>query len=142
MSLINLLLRKMTWLSRTFAKFTIDLKDVAIRLSYGSGPGGQSVNKSENCVNMIHIPTGILVKVHQSRDLEINKHIALKRLTEKVELSVLGKDSKIAKRIEKLKKNKLRRKKKYEDKHIKNSNEIGANKETTEADDDSSSEEC
>lgn len=135
----------MTWLFRNFAKFTIDLKDVAIRLSYGSGPGGQSVNKSENCVNMIHIPTGIWVKVHQSRDLEINKHIAIKRLTEKVELSVNGKDSKIAKRIEKLKKNKLRRKKKYEDKHLKTSNQIVPNEENTEDSEDSedsSSEEC
>jgi len=29
----------------------------------GSGPGGQSVNKTSNCVVLKHIPTGIVIKV-------------------------------------------------------------------------------
>lgn len=29
----------------------------------GSGPGGQSVNKTSNCVVLKHLPTGIVVKV-------------------------------------------------------------------------------
>ena len=30
----------------------------------GSGPGGQSVNKSSNCVQLKHLPTGIIIKVN------------------------------------------------------------------------------
>ena len=33
------------------------------RFVRGSGPGGQSVNKTSNCVCLKHIPTGIFVKV-------------------------------------------------------------------------------
>lgn len=33
-----------------------DLKEKFVR---GSGPGGQSVNKTSNCVFLTHIPTGI-----------------------------------------------------------------------------------
>jgi protein subunit release factor B len=116
---------------RKFSKFTIDPKDIVTRLSYGSGPGGQSVNKSENCVNMIHVPTGLWVKVHQSRDLEVNKHIAIKRLTEKVEHKMMGSESKISKRIEKIKKNKARRKKKYESKHLNQSQNIESDSQSS-----------
>ena len=63
-------------LIKRFQKFTINPSDVLERISSGSGPGGQKVNKSENCVNLLHVPTGIMVKVHDSRDLLMNKRIA------------------------------------------------------------------
>ena len=34
----------------------------------GSGPGGQSVNKTSNCIVLKHVPTGIVIKVRE-RDL-------------------------------------------------------------------------
>jgi len=37
-----------------------DLEEMFVR---GGGPGGQSVNKSNNCVVLKHLPTGIVVKV-------------------------------------------------------------------------------
>jgi hypothetical protein len=57
------------------------------------------------------------VKVHDSRELLINKHIALRQLTEKVEFKLHGTESKIGRRIDKAKKNKERRKRKYAEKH-------------------------
>ncbi|OMJ73898.1 hypothetical protein SteCoe_27315 [Stentor coeruleus] len=104
-------------LLKRFIKFTINPNDVIEKLCSGSGPGGQKVNKSENCVNLLHVPTRITVKVHDSRDLIINRHIAWKRLTEKVEYHLNGDDSKIARRIEKKRKNKERKRRKYADKH-------------------------
>jgi peptide chain release factor len=102
---------------KRFKKFILDHNDLIERLSHGGGPGGSKVNKSENCVHLLHKPTGIWVKVHDSRDLLINKHIALKRLTEKVEFKLHGTESKIGRRIDKAKKNKERRKRKYAEKH-------------------------
>lgn len=28
----------------------------------GGGPGGQAINKTNNCVQLRHIPTGIIIK--------------------------------------------------------------------------------
>ncbi len=41
----------------------LDENELEERLTRGHGPGGQSVNKSSNCVVLKHIPTGIVVKV-------------------------------------------------------------------------------
>lgn len=46
----------------------------------GHGPGGQAVNVSSNCVVLKHIPTGIFVKVHESRSQAQNRRIARERL--------------------------------------------------------------
>jgi peptide chain release factor 1 len=37
----------------------VDLDDVQIELSRGSGPGGQHRNKTESMVKAIHVPTGV-----------------------------------------------------------------------------------
>ena len=44
-------------------KFTLNEKDFEETFIKGSGPGGQAVNKSSNCVQLKHLPTGIIVKV-------------------------------------------------------------------------------
>lgn len=101
-------------LLRYFARYSIPSSEILEKLTTGWGPGGQSVNKSVNCVCLTHIPTGISVKVHQSRDLNANKGIAYKRLCEKVELELKGKESKLGKEVEKVRKQKDRRRRRYE----------------------------
>ena len=100
--------------------FEEDLIETFIR---GSGNGGQKVNKTSNCVQLRHIPTGIVVKCHQQRDREINRKIARKLMMEKLEELYLGKESKKQlkyERIRKKKANKKRRsKKKYQISNIK-----------------------
>ncbi|KAG6896939.1 hypothetical protein C0992_005145 [Termitomyces sp. T32_za158] len=58
-----------------------DLDETFVR---GSGPGGQSINKSENNVQLLHKPTGIRVACHETRSLKLNRLIARKNLLEKV----------------------------------------------------------
>ena len=38
-------------------------KDLKESFTLGSGPGGQSVQTTSNCVRLTHLPTGISVKV-------------------------------------------------------------------------------
>uniref|UniRef100_A0A0K8VVB4 Putative peptide chain release factor C12orf65, mitochondrial n=1 Tax=Bactrocera latifrons TaxID=174628 RepID=A0A0K8VVB4_BACLA len=51
----------------------------------GSGPGGQSVNKTSNCVFLRHIPTNITIKCHTHRLASKNRIEARKLLLEKLD---------------------------------------------------------
>ncbi|KAG2020782.1 peptide chain release factor 1 [Coprinopsis cinerea AmutBmut pab1-1] len=59
-----------------------DLEESFVR---GSGPGGQSINKTENNVQLLHKPTGIRVSCQETRSLSQNRKIARKRLLEKLD---------------------------------------------------------
>ncbi|KAI1233147.1 hypothetical protein IHE44_0006343 [Lamprotornis superbus] len=58
----------------------------------GDGPGGQATNKTNNCVVLKHIPSGIVVKCHQTRSVEKNRKLAREILQEKVDLFYKGED--------------------------------------------------
>ena len=38
--------------------------DLVEKFVKGGGPGGQKINKSVSCVQLKHVPTGIIVKVN------------------------------------------------------------------------------
>ncbi|KAH7107366.1 RF-1 domain-containing protein [Auriculariales sp. MPI-PUGE-AT-0066] len=50
-----------------------DLREAFVR---GGGPGGQSINKTRNNVQLLHIPTRIRVDCQLTRSLEDNRRIA------------------------------------------------------------------
>lgn len=75
--------------------------DLSEKFVRGSGPGGQSVNKSNNCVQLTHIPTGIMVSSHESRELTANRKTARRKLIELLDIRINGDQSKIMKRVAK-----------------------------------------
>jgi peptide chain release factor len=79
-------------------RFVLNEADITETFCRGSGPGGQSVNKSMNKVRLVHIPTGISVASHDQRDLTSNRSIARKLLRDKVDLFLNDADSKLGKR--------------------------------------------
>lgn len=54
-----------------------DIKETFI---LGSGKGGQKQNKSHNCVQLKHMPTGIIVKCQKSRHRPLNQFLARRQL--------------------------------------------------------------
>uniref|UniRef100_A0A1Q3FDI5 Putative translational termination n=1 Tax=Culex tarsalis TaxID=7177 RepID=A0A1Q3FDI5_CULTA len=82
-------------ISATAARFktTIDLSKVPVlreedleeTFVRGSGPGGQSVAKTNNKVVLTHKPTGIVIQCHNSRSLFKNREEARRMLVAKLD---------------------------------------------------------
>jgi protein subunit release factor B len=51
----------------------VSKKDVVEGFIRASGPGGQNVNKVETCVQLVHKPTGIMVKCREHRSQYLNR---------------------------------------------------------------------
>ncbi|XP_075169969.1 mitochondrial translation release factor in rescue [Haematobia irritans] len=65
-------------------------EDLEETFTRGSGPGGQAVNKTSNCVLLRHLPTNIVVKCHIHRSAQKNRVEARKILLEKLDVQLNG----------------------------------------------------
>ena len=83
----------------------VNLDDIEEKFIHGGGRGGQKINKSTNAVQLKHIPTGIIIKYQKHRERAMNRILALRELLEK-----LNPDSRKKMEIEKIRKQKKRRK--------------------------------
>ena len=82
-----------------------DLEEHFIR---SSGNGGQHVNKTSSCVQLKHNPSGIQVTCMRERSQSVNRFLARRELLERIE-AASGVVTPGMKRIEKLRKQKDRR---------------------------------
>jgi protein subunit release factor B len=92
-----------------------DFEETFVR---SGGAGGQKVNKSSTCVHLKHIPSGLAVKVQKSRSQGLNRYYARKQMCELLENKLLGKESPQAKKLEKIRKQKDRRRRRAGDKNL------------------------
>ncbi len=83
-----------------------DLRESFIR---GSGSGGQKINKTSSCVQLLHTPTGIEVKCQRERSQAMNRFLARRELCDRIEEKVLGEKSKRRQEQEKIRRQKRRR---------------------------------
>ena len=90
--------------------------DIVERFVRSRGHGGQNVNKVSTCVYLKHIPTGIEVKCQQERYQSQNRFFARRILVEKIENLILGKESELQQKIEKVRRQKRRRSRKAKEK--------------------------
>jgi protein subunit release factor A len=109
----------------------------------GHGPGGQATNKTNNMVQLKHKPTGIVIQCHETRSTLANKKIARKILKDKLDYMANGDDSKIGRKIAKIKKRKYnaqrRANKKYRGE--KDDSHSDTNENDSDSDSDSDSDE-
>ncbi|MBF0345260.1 MAG: peptide chain release factor-like protein [Nitrospirae bacterium] len=86
-------------------------RDIEEKFIHSSGNGGQKVNKTASCVYLKHIPTGVEIKCMKERSQSINRFLARRLLTDKIERLLNPADSTIEKRLQKIRKQKSKRKK-------------------------------
>lgn len=70
-----------------------DRAKVEERLARGGGPGGQAVAKTNNAVTLVHLPTGTVVKCHETRSVAKNREIARENLVAALDRVLNGEDS-------------------------------------------------
>lgn len=56
---------------------TIDPKDLEITATFSSGPGGQHMQKNATAARIVHIPSGLAVKIQSERSLTQNKQLGI-----------------------------------------------------------------
>ncbi len=64
-----------------------DLRETFVR---SSGPGGQKVNKTSSCVQLVHVPTGLTVKCQRERSQALNRFLARRLLLDRIEKHQTG----------------------------------------------------
>lgn len=55
--------------------------EVRVESMRSSGPGGQHVNKTNSAVRVVHLPTGIRIRVDTDRSQHRNRQLAMERLS-------------------------------------------------------------
>ncbi|MBF0274946.1 MAG: peptide chain release factor-like protein [Nitrospinae bacterium] len=99
-------------LKKRMKTLNIHEKDISESYIRSAGSGGQKVNKTSSCVYLVHLPTKTEVKCQKARSQSLNRYHARVLLCDKIEMILLGSQSKEAQKINKLRKQKQRRSKK------------------------------
>jgi len=105
-------------LAERMAGLGIREEDIVEKFIRSGGHGGQNVNKVATCVYLKHLPTGTEVKCQQERFQSLNRFLARRILTDKIEAAILGKESAEEQRIAKIRRQKRKRSKRAKEKML------------------------
>jgi protein subunit release factor B len=99
-------------LATRMARLGIREEDFVESFIRGSGSGGQKVNKTSSCVQILHKPTGIEVRCQRERSQAMNRYFARRELCDKVEERIEGRKAAKQQEREKIRRQKRRRSRK------------------------------
>lgn len=100
---------KLNALEKRFAALGISDADLLEKFVRGAGSGGQKLNKTNSCVFLKHLPSGVCVKCQLDRSRELNRFLARRELCDRLEAIRDGRASAKTQAIEKLRRQKRRR---------------------------------
>ena len=95
--------------------FENDIDESFVR---SSGAGGQHVNKTSTCVQLVHRPTGLSVKCQQDRSQAVNRYLARRLLVDKIQQQILGIKTAARQAAEKVRRQKRRRSRRAKNKML------------------------
>ena len=84
----------------------------------GGGPGGQKTNKTSSVVRLSHEPSGVAVKVGESRSREDNRWLARRMLAETILDNERKRKSAARQKAEKIRRQKRRRSRRQKQKML------------------------
>lgn len=93
-------------------------QDILEKFVRSRGHGGQHLNKASTCVYLKHLPTGIEVKMQRERSQSVNRFLARRLLTDKIEECVRGEQSRVRQEREKRRRQKRKRSKRAKEKML------------------------
>lgn len=105
-------------LAERMARLGIREEDLEESFIRGSGSGGQKINKTSSCVQLLHRPSGIEVRCQKERSQALNRFFARRQLCERLEGRLLGEKSAAEQAREKIRRQKRRRSRKAKEKML------------------------
>ena len=96
-------------LKERMEKLGIREQDLDEHFIRGSGSGGQKINKTSSCVQLLHHPSGNEVRCQKTRSQADNRYWARRELCDRIEEKILGEKSARQQNIEKIRRQKRRR---------------------------------
>jgi protein subunit release factor B len=105
------MITKTTWdkLEKRMTQHNVLEKDIRESFIRGSGSGGQKINKTSSCVQLLHIPSGIEIRCQLTRSQADNRYWARRELCDQLEEKILGEKSAKKRAEEKIRRQKRRR---------------------------------
>lgn len=100
---------KLNALDKRMEELGISPADLQEKFVRGSGAGGQKINKTNNCVFLKHLPSGVCVKCQVDRSRELNRFLARRELCDRLEAIRDGRATAKTQAIEKMRRQKRRR---------------------------------
>ena len=115
-------------LALRFERLGILEDDIDEKFVRASGRGGQRVNKVSTCVQLRHLPTGIIVRCQKERSQVLNRFMARRRLADKIEQRQKGFVAEQRARREKIRRQKRRRSRRAREKMLRDKRMVSEKK--------------
>jgi protein subunit release factor B len=119
---------KLTDLGQRMAALGISESDLLEKFVRGSGAGGQKINKTNNCVFLKHLPSGVCIKCQMDRSRELNRFLARRELCDQLEAIREGRAFAKTQAIEKMRRQKRPRSKRSKQRSVADKRQLSQKK--------------